>query len=163
VLDENVEVALVVQSRSAGRVESTVVLPVKDDTSPPDDDDSSPADVHWVTAQAQFSIEESLDPDVDPGMFYANRSFQQKNTGMFLDIDSESGDLNSSEELPVQNTGLFLDIGAEPDKQSSSEITAPQNAGVFLDLDGDGSDSYLDAGNEPLEVNTGKYLDLDGL
>ena len=60
VLDENVEVALVVQSRSAGGMESTVVLPVKDDPSQPDDDDSSPADVHWVTAEAQVSIEESL-------------------------------------------------------------------------------------------------------
>ena len=110
VLDEDVEVALVAQSRSVGRVKSAVELPVKDDTSRPDYADSNPAGVHRITGQAQVSIEESLDPDVDPGMFYAARSSQQKNTGAFLDIDGEPGNLNSFEVLPVQNPGMFLEI-----------------------------------------------------
>lgn len=162
-LDEDVGVALVAQSRSVGRVNSAVELPVKDDTSRPDYADSNPAGVHRTSGQTQLGIEESLDPDVDPGMFYADRSSQQKNSGAFLDIDGEPGNLNSSEVLPVQNTGMFLEIDDEPNEQSSFDIPAPQNVGPFLDADGDGIDSYFDAANEPIVVNTGKYLDLNGL
>jgi len=164
VLDEDVEVALVTQSRSVGRIKSAVELPpVEDDTSQPDYADSNPAGVHRITGQAQVSIEESLDPDVDPGMFYAARSSQQKNTGAFLDIDGEPGDLNSSEVLPVQNSGIFLEIDGETNEQSSSDIPATQNVGPFLDADGDGIASHFDAANESIVVNMGKYLDPNGL
>lgn len=161
--DEGVDVASVNRPVSAGRVESADVLPVKNDTSSPDDVDTHPVDVDRTTTRARVSIDEPLDLDADPVMFYTARLTGQKNTGVFLDADGEPDDLNSSEDLPVQNTGLFLDIDAEPDKQSSSEITAPRNVGVFLDLDDNGSDSHIDAGNELVEVNTGKFLDLDGL
>jgi len=163
VFDEDVEVALVAQSRSVGRVKSAVALPVKDDTSQPDYADSNPAGVHRITGLAQVSIEESLDPDVDPGMFYTARSSQQKNTGAFLDIDDEPGVLNSSEVLPVQNPSIFLEIDGEPNEQSSSDIPALQNVGPFLDADGDGIDSHFDAANESIVVNMGKYLDPNGL
>lgn len=135
--DEGVDEVLVAQSRSVGRVESAVELPAKVDTLPPDYANSNPAGAHRITGQAQVSIEESLDPDVDPGMFYTARSSQQKNTGAFLDIDGEPGDLQLS------------------------EIPAPQNVGPFLDADG--IDSHFDVTNESIVVNTGKYLDPDGL
>ena len=160
-LVEDVEVALVAQSRSVGRVKSAVDLPVKDETSRPDYAESYQAGVHRITDQAQVSIEESLDPDVDPGMFYAARSSQQKNSGAFLDIDGEPGNLNSSEVLPVQNTGMFLEIDDEPNEQSSFDIPAPQNVGPFLDADG--IDSHFYVTNESIVVNTGKYLDPNGL
>lgn len=162
VLDEGVDVSLMARSRSVERVEPAVVLPVKDATAHADYVDSHRVDVHRNTDQAQVNIGEFLDPDVDPGMFDAARLSQQRNAGVFLDIDGE-GDLDSSDVLPVQNVGVFLDIDGEPDEPSSSEVLAVQNVGAFLDADGDGRDSHFDAGNESIEVNTGQYLDPEGL
>jgi hypothetical protein len=162
VLDEGVDVSPMARSRPVERVESAVVLPVKDDTSQPDYVDNNPVVVHRIIAKAQVSIDKPLDPDADPGMFYAGRLSPQENTGVFLDVDGENNP-GSSDVLPEQNTGLFLDVDAEPNKQSSSESPAPQHVGAFLDVDGNGSDSHFDAGNEPIEVNTGKYLNPDGV
>ena len=132
--DEGADVEKAVRPRTGDGMAYDAVRPVKDGATQPDVDNGDNAALDGIPAHDSVGLDEPLDPE----MFDTTLTPNEQNLGIPLDIDGEPEFPPSYEDSPLRNVGGFID---------ADEV----------------ADSGLVPSDESEAVNTGEYLDPDGL